>query len=287
MPTSSTDSALLLCGGDSMTNNLGRDARIGQVDCIVYLPDRQGLPALSRTAFSLYGQLHRPLRMIVVADAASGTAVQQVRMDLAPLLDLPEPFTLSICLHRGTGAACQRDGAFNTGLAHAEGQYVILMDTGELLYPEACSRLVERLSASGAAMAFSAVRCMNVGNPPHFRPRIECPDLDRARSGTIRLSASCMINRACVPHDALLLDTSLPPSVRDSDLTLRVGALAPIDFQASHLCFADRHFSDSSDAAMQAASQPLSVERAAWALARLQADTLLLNHSMQHLDRCG
>lgn len=267
-----------------MMNIPAKGPRPEQIDCLVYLPDQQDLPLLARTGFSLYGQFHRPLRMIVVANAAADVTARQVNSALASLTALPEPFELHVCLDDSIEPEHRQDNAFNAGIMQAKGPYIVLMNAGELLYPEACSRLLERLEATGAAMAFSAVRNMNAIWPGASSPCTVVPDFDMLARGEVRLNSGCLINRTRVSHGILRLDTSLPASVRGSDLALRVGAAAGIDFGASHLCLADRYPPDGSDAVDPAASQTSSFDQAAWTLARLQADALLLDRRMQRLD---
>lgn len=207
-----------------------------QVDCIVRFHDTKRLYELERCVFSLVGQKHRPLHIIIAVQRFTDTQIDDTRAALAPLLNLPNPPMVTIKNWESASPNDARTELLNMGLAAATGQYVSFLDYDDVLYPEAHAILIERLKATGSAIAFATVRIVNAIVFPEFihvagqnvAPFAgnDLKDLFRANFCPIH---SYLINRSIVSPDILSFDTTLDWE-EDYDLLLRVCAAYPSDF---------------------------------------------------------
>ncbi len=219
-----------------------------QVDCIVRFHDINRLNELDRCIFSLVGQLYRPLHIIIVVQRFTERQIDDLQATLAPLLSLPNAPLLTITNWENASPIDARTELLNLGLAAVTGQYVAFLDYDDVLYPEAYSILTQRLNASKSAIAFAAVRTINVnvfeqfmhvaglGNLSFSGENLE--DLLRANFCPFH---SLLIDRSIVPSSLLSFDTTIVWE-EDYDLLLRLCAACPSDFTEIKTVIGDYYF---------------------------------------------
>jgi len=208
-----------------------------QVDCIVRFHDIRRLPELDRCVFSLVGQSYRPVNIILALQRFSAAEVATTRDALAPMLGLPGAPRLTIRNLEQPEPRDARTLLLNLGLRAAEGRYIGFLDYDDLLYPEAYDKLVSRLQATGAAIAFATVRVVSADVYPQFvRVASEVknpfgageslPDLFRGNFCPIH---SFLLDRHAIDPEDLFFDTRLNWE-EDYDFLLRICAKYPSDF---------------------------------------------------------
>jgi hypothetical protein len=209
-----------------------------QVDCIIRLHDASRLYELNRCVFSLIGQKHRPLHIILTLQRFSDAQIVATQKSLEPLFKLFNAPKLTIRNWENQSPKDARTELLNMGLAAATGQYVSFLDYDDVLYPEAYEILTQRLSETGAAIAFGSVRVVNADVYPHFihvSRQVTPPfageslaDLFRANFCPIH---SYLIDRSVVSPEILSFDTGMTWE-EDYDLLLKICAAYPSDFGA-------------------------------------------------------
>jgi len=132
-----------------------RDLVSGLVSVVVRNHDLSRLPLLDQTIFSLAGQRHPSLEIVVVTQARDEDAVPRIEGVLER--------------HRSYGGyeyqvlqhptdRDERARLANLGVQAARGQYVAFLDDDDVVYPDHYERLVAALQKSHAAWAFAPVR---------------------------------------------------------------------------------------------------------------------------------
>ena len=225
-----------------------------QIDCIVRFHDSRRLLELERCIFSLVGQRHRPLRIVLATQRFTLDEQQRVHNILAPLLALPDAPELVLCNWTREDPSDARTELLNMGLQAATGRYVDFLDYDDTLFPEAYALLIARLHDSGACIAFASVRTVGAdmhADFVHVSRHVQAPfggtglaDLFRGNFCPIH---SYLIDRAKLPAELLRFDTSLIWE-EDYDLLLRLCAAARADFEALPHVVGDYYFkSDNSN----------------------------------------
>lgn len=262
----------------------------GRVDCVVRFHDVSRLIELRRCLFSLYGQHHRPLHVHVVTQRFSAQQLREVEDLLDPLRLLPEAPDYSVTNFDRREPADARSELLNLGIALSNGQYIAFLDYDDTLYPEAYALLVERLRASGAAIAFASVRALDadVHNEGGFVQPTGVRDAEFNRPGQKDIIAgnfcplhSYLIDRYRVANEIIRFDPTLTLE-EDYDLLLRICMGYPSDFSLLGTFVGDYVFkSDGSNSTavglMPSGNQALLHK---WATAQMQARRALeLLHS--------
>lgn len=219
-----------------------------QVDVIVRFHDVHRLAELERCVFSLVGQNHRPLHIILVLQRFSDDDVQATRSALAPLLQIENAPELSIENWQEPQPVDARSVLLNVGLGLARGRYVAFLDYDDVVYPEAYELMTARLRESDAAIAFAAVRAM-ILEPydqflltlrEHVPPFSGSNLLDLFRSNFCPVH-SYLIDRLQVPSDILFFDSQLSIE-EDYDLLLRICARFRADFSLIKMQIGDYYY---------------------------------------------
>lgn len=219
-----------------------------QVDCIVRLHDSRRLLELERCVFSLVGQRHERVHIILATQRFSADEIAGVRAALAPVLALAGAPTLTVANWESATPADARTELLNLGLAAVTGRYVSFLDYDDTLFPEAYELLLARLKTTRAAIAFASVRTVRADVHADFVYVSSHPKPPFAGRGLLDLMRgnfcpihSYLIDRARLPDGVLRFDTSLVWE-EDYDLLLRICACKPADFQALHHVIGDYYF---------------------------------------------
>lgn len=133
-----------------------------QMDTVVRFHDVSRLMELERCVFSLVGQSYRPINIILATQRFSESDIEHTRTALAEMIDGEDGVTLTIMNWDQAEPKDARSELLNLGLKNAQGRYLAFLDYDDVLYPEAYELLVSRLKESRAAIAFAAVRIMQL-----------------------------------------------------------------------------------------------------------------------------
>lgn len=221
---------------------------MNQVDCIVRFHDVTRLSELERCVFSLVGQKHRPLHIIIVVQRFTDVQISDTREALTDILRLPNPPTVTLLNWESDCPSDARTELLNMGLQAATGQYVSFLDYDDVLYPEAYAILVERLRTTGKAIAFAKVRVVNADVFPEFIYVAQngkahfsgenLKDLFRANFCPIH---SYLIDRSIVSADILSFDTRITWE-EDYDFLLKICAAYPSSFEDVKTTIGDYYY---------------------------------------------
>lgn len=133
-----------------------------QMDTIVRYHDVSRTMELERCVFSLVGQSYRPLNIILTTQRFSEEDIESTRAAIAGMIDDEDNVTLTILNWDQAEPEDARSELLNLGLRGATGRYLAFLDYDDVLYPEAYDLLVSQLKVSRAAIAFAAVRIMQL-----------------------------------------------------------------------------------------------------------------------------
>lgn len=219
------------------------------VDCIVRFHDVKRLHELNRCVFSLLGQSHRPLNIILALQRFSEKEIEATRQSLRPFLDLPGAPGLTLCNLTQPTPADARTVLLNMGLRATQGRYVGFLDYDDVLYPEAYTTLVRRLQESGAGIAFAGIRVVQADVYPQFL-HINHEIKNQFGSGNKLRDLfdsnfcpihSFLIDRHQIAPEDLIFDSALTWE-EDYDLLLRICAKYLSDFQLIRTQIGDYYY---------------------------------------------
>lgn len=262
----------------------------GRVNSIVRVHDPQRLVELERCLFSLCGQDHQDVHVIVVTQRFSAPQLDQVKalmMRLQALHGSPK-FTLKNYANPEPKDA--RSALLNFGIEFCDGQYLAFLDYDDTLYPEAYTLLTKRIATSGAAIAFASVRVVEADVHQEFdfvrvnslrSTNFDGTGLaDLLQRGNFCPIHSYLIDRSRLPLTMKWFDTTMTFE-EDYDLLLRIGWSAPADFFLLGTFVGDYYYksdaSNSSSVGLQAKG-PMHPKEA-WMRARIEARRLLCSLS--------
>jgi hypothetical protein len=219
-----------------------------QVDCIVRLHDSSRLLELERCVFSLVGQKHSQVRIILATQRFSHDEIAAVRHALAPMLSLSGAPSLTIVNWESPDPTDARTELLNLGLTVLTGRYVSFLDYDDTLFPEAYELLIERLKTTQAAIAFASVRTVKADVHADFvhvsshpkAPFAGCDVVDLMQGNFCPIH-SYLIDRSRLPANVLRFDTSLVWE-EDYDLLLRICACKTGDFHSLSRVIGDYYF---------------------------------------------
>jgi len=137
-----------------MNHKADRHAEEG-VDVVIRFHDPRRIWELERAAFSLAGQEHRPIRMLVVCQRFSEAAQDAVRQAIGRTIGWAPGVTYDVLNFTDPEPADARSMLANLGFTQLSGRYLGLLDYDDVLYPEAYRLLVGRLRQGDAAIAFA------------------------------------------------------------------------------------------------------------------------------------
>lgn len=205
------------------------------MDVVLRCHDPSRRMELSRAVFSLVGQDHRPLRILLVTQRFGAEAVRATRALLAPMLAWAGDVALEVLDYRDDHPADARSALMNMGMDQAQGRYLGFLDYDDVLFPEAYRLLAAQLRAGGAGIAFARTPVMladvhqgfvHAQSRSHPFPGQHLRDLFRANFAPIH---SYLMDRARIPPRLLRFEPSLTVE-EDYDFLLRLCAEVPADF---------------------------------------------------------
>ncbi|MGJ7582378.1 glycosyltransferase [Variovorax sp. RHLX14] len=219
-----------------------------QVDCIIRFHDGSRIMELERCIFSLIGQTHSNVHIILATQRFSVDEQDRLRAAFEPMLSTFGAPALTIVNWQFEFPRDARTELLNLGLGAVTGRYVAFLDYDDTLYPQAYETLMSRLENTSAAIAFASVRTVKVDVYTDFVNVVGPVKAPFAGSGLFDLIRgnfcpihSYMIDRARLPKEILAFDTALNWE-EDYDFLLRICAYAPADFELLGSFIGDYYF---------------------------------------------
>lgn len=222
------------------------------VDVIVRFHDPDRFEELRAALLSLIGQVHRPLRVIIVTQRFSAATHAQLDERLRPYRALDPSVTLDVVPYsRRDGLRDARAALVNAGIAAAQGRYLAVLDYDDTLYPHAYEVLLRALRAGDAAVAFAGIALKSVAIFPSVPLGIAYARKARAPGqgllDTLRASFTpfhgILFDRTRIAADDLRLDESLTIE-EDYDLLLRLAVRYPFSYEALWHIVGDYRYKD-------------------------------------------
>jgi len=207
-----------------------------QVSTVVRFHDPRRLPELTRCVFSLVGQVHRPIQIVLCTQRFSDADIAAARAALAPYIDGDRGISLAVVNWPNEEPKDARSVLLNLGVQEARGKYLAFLDYDDVIYPDAYTLMIERLHKTRAAIAFASVRVMRLEVYDRFfypaervTPPFEGKTLmDLFRNNFCPLH-SYLIDREQVDPQLLSFNNKLLME-EDYDVLLRICARYPSDF---------------------------------------------------------
>jgi hypothetical protein len=260
-----------------------------QVDVVVRFQDTAQLSELSRCVFSLAGQTHRPLHIIIATERFSDGESARTKAALAPMLESDPEIKLTIVNWSDSEPADASSLLLNLGVQSAHGKYLAFIDHDGVLYPDAYALLIERLRQTRAAIAFASVRLLKVQIYEQFlypTERIAPPvmgkklmDLFRSKFCPIH---ACLIDRERVDPGLISFNGGLAAD-HDYDMLLRICARYLSDFSLINTMIGDAYVKDDEAAAPIPAFTPEIMKSARAAIEHRKRTTAVANDVLQSL----
>lgn len=149
----------------------GAEFEPGLVSVIVPTYNRAGL--IGRALDSLEAQTWERLEIVVVDDGSTDDTAERLRLRAAP----GKGRTLRVITQANAGVSAAR----NAGTRASRGEFIVYLDSDDVLYAEAIGRYVEALRASGAAYCFSPIDMTDENGAPlperrRYYPRADARD---------------------------------------------------------------------------------------------------------------
>lgn len=205
------------------------------VDVIMRFHDISRLWELERAAFSLAGQLHKPVRILVATQRFTPEAKEAVRTAIETVVAWSPSVSVSVLNFSEATPIDARSELINLGFANVSGRYLGFLDYDDVLYPEAYAFLVGRLRASDAGIAFARTQVVLAdvhgefsNSLKHLQPFVGDSLADLFRSNFCPIH-SYMLDRTRIPASLLRFEPTLVIE-EDYDFLLRVVAAVPSDF---------------------------------------------------------
>lgn len=206
------------------------------VDVIVRFHDPSRLWELERAVFSLAGQFHSPVRILVITQRFSILAQHTVKQALEDVITWSRGVNLSVLNFEHDDPIDARSELINLGIANATGRYLGFLDYDDVLYTEAYALLVDRLRKTDAAVAFARTPVVLADMHGRFsiiREKLQpfigeiLADLFRGNFCPIH---SYLMDRTKIPLKLLSFESRLTIE-EDYHFLLRLCAESPADFQ--------------------------------------------------------
>jgi hypothetical protein len=237
-----------------------------RIDVVVRFHSPARLRELDRCLFSLFSQSHRPLQVHLAVQRFSAEEVSLVQEKLAPLLQLQPPIGIEILNWQEDEPPDARSVLINFGVEAAQGRYLAFLDYDDVLYPEAYDMLIEKLRATGAAIAFGGicVKEIAISEVCDYTCQKRFPfsgdslvDLFRDNFCPIH---SFVIDRSRVSRQDLFFEPAMTRA-EDYDFLIRLCAKYPSDFSMVKTIIGDYYYKDDgSNSILTQSSRALDTE---------------------------
>ena len=205
------------------------------IDVIVRFHDIERLDELQRCVFSLVGQRHRPLHVILALQRMGEGNVQRIRDVVGRLTHEDDGVHVTVVRWDRELPRDARSALMNLALDHVRGRFLAFLDYDDTLYPGAYETLVARLRQVSAGIVFASVRLLEVdvdGCVPYANRSLPpfggAGVVDLFRSNFCPLH-SYVLDRSRVDAECLRFDVSLEME-EDYEFLLRVCARTTSDF---------------------------------------------------------
>lgn len=205
------------------------------VDVIIRFHDLSRLWELERAAFSLAGQEHQPVRILLVTQRFSEEAQHTARRAVEAVIAWSPGISVAVLNFDRNDPADARSELVNLGFAEATGRYLALLDYDDVLNPEAYRLLVGRLRESEVAIAFARTPVVkaDVHDGFLYARSISYPfsgeSLADLFEGNFCPIHSYLMDRSRIPPNLLYFEPRLTIE-EDWDFLMRLCAELPADF---------------------------------------------------------
>ncbi len=186
----------------------------------VVVPTYQRADVLARSLRSVAAQTHRPIQLVVVDDGSTDETRAVVE-------GFEATADLEVVYHRQENAGCA--AARNRGLALADGEWVLFLDSDDALEPGAVAALLDAARGADAAFAYGPAVEVSAGGAERLNRPVAAGAPDRLATALFmdpNVRNGAVLFRTAVVRDAGGFDASLRHS-EDTDLLQRVAAVHP------------------------------------------------------------
>jgi hypothetical protein len=250
------------------------------VNVIVRFHDPRRLGELGAALLCLIGQVHRPLRVMVVTQRFDAAAHAALEARLEPYRAIDPTVAIDVVPYtRADGRIDARSALLNAGIDAMRGRYLAVLDYDDTLYQEAYALLLHELRASDCAIAIASVACKSVATDPAI-----ALGLSLHRGPPIACSGVTDIFRAsCTPFHGIMFDTSRIAVAdlrfdeelsmfEDHELFLRLAARYRISCRLLGRVIGDYRFKDDGSNTVPLPSKATARYKAMWERGRLDLE---------------
>ncbi|MBI3382844.1 MAG: glycosyltransferase family 2 protein [Aquabacterium sp.] len=127
-----------------------------RLSVIIRFHDDRKLPELKRCMFSIYNSSYPDIQVIVACQTSALDTFKQIE-SYAAQIDRQQGRLLTILNPTVAPGKDSRSLLLNVGMAEASGRYIAFLDYDDCIYPDAYTRLIQRLTSSRSAISFGDI----------------------------------------------------------------------------------------------------------------------------------
>lgn len=175
------------------------------IDIVVRFHDPRQIDRLSRCLFSLYGQRHQPVQVLLMLQGLDDAGVAAVSA-CVDAFDWSAPRRRPVITNVAVApAGDHRSVLWNAGVAAAQSRYIGFCDFDDVVYPAGYSYLLHRLQVTGASAVFASSLYVDCTPMPGF----DFAFAKRFIPGTNRYDF--FVKNFCPPNSVLLDRSQIGP----------------------------------------------------------------------------
>jgi hypothetical protein len=228
---------------------------------------------LDRCVFSVVMQEYRPASVNILAQRFTTDQIDALRARLAPVMAVANGVSLNVINFQEREPKDARARLLNMGLSHTSGRFIALLDYDDTIYPEAYTKLVERLRNTDCAIAFGRIV---VKRRDVFEDALIVTAKENKFVGQGLLDLftdnfcpihSFVLDRSRIPAEQLYF-SELLSRLEDYDLLLRIVSQCTSDFQIVAHPVGDYYFKNDGSNTVQVSDADTSKDLEDWTRAR-------------------